>query len=138
MREGVGVFASKAGSSPTPLPLSLRGRSHLFTQKGPLSIIFSNEGQAPNRGVWTLCNGGMLGALVVGRSRDRVCARREALERIGFRAVREGRVGSLPMLAPARSRLHPRSVGGGRSLGPSRGRSHLFTQKGPLSIIFSA
>ena len=33
---------------------------------------------------------GTRGLSVVGRSRDRVCARREARERIGFRAVREG------------------------------------------------
>ena len=41
-----------------------------------------------------------------------------------FRAVREGKVRSLPMLAPDRSRC-----------ASSRGRSHLFTQKGTLITI---
>ena len=41
-----------------------------------------------------------------------------------FRAVREGKVRSLPMLAPDRSRC-----------ASSRGRSHLFTQKGTLLTI---
>jgi hypothetical protein len=68
---------------PAERPQSPRGRSHTFTQKGPLFHSFS----LGTGSEW----GRFFGALLGRAPRDRSCARREARGRIGFRAVREGR-----------------------------------------------
>ena len=60
--------------------------------------------------------------------RDGSCARQEARGRIGFRAVREGRVGSLPTRATDPSRCRPgvvdMGIEGGDSLTPDAAPTH--------------
>ena len=98
---------------------SFRGRSHLFTQKGALSTIL--EGPLLPKS-WGVSEGSR--RVVAGLRGIGPALAGKLGGGFGFRASREGKVRSLPMLAPDRSRS-----------ASSRGRSHLFTQKGTLFTI---
>ena len=96
-----------------------RGRSHLFTQNGALSTIL--EGPLLPKS-WGVSEGSR--RVVAGLRGIGPALAGKLGGGFGFRASREGKVRSLPMLAPDRSRC-----------ASSRGRFHLFTQKGTLLTI---